>query len=38
VEDYYRMQKFNVMEIANAKNSDGKFREFGKGRVIEKSA
>ena len=29
------MQKFNVMEIANKKNEEGKFRK-GEGRVVEK--
>ena len=32
VTDYYELQKFNVMEIANEKNGEGKFRE-GEGRV-----
>ncbi|KDQ57361.1 hypothetical protein JAAARDRAFT_35992 [Jaapia argillacea MUCL 33604] len=32
VEDYYQLQKFNVMEIANTKNEEVKFRE-GDGRV-----
>ncbi|TFY69964.1 hypothetical protein EVG20_g2919 [Dentipellis fragilis] len=35
VKDYYAHQKFNVMEIANAKNQEGKFAE-GEGRVVEK--
>jgi hypothetical protein len=30
VKDYYSHQKFNVMEIANMKNSEAK---FGEGRV-----
>lgn len=32
ITDYYELQKFNVMEIANEKNGEGKFRE-GEGRV-----
>ena len=35
MKDYYRLQKFNVMEIANEKNSEGKFRK-GEGRVLDK--
>jgi hypothetical protein len=34
VRDYYARQKFNVMEIANMKNSDAK---FGEGRVTTAS-
>jgi tRNA acetyltransferase TAN1 len=35
VKDYYRLQKFNVMELANEKKSEGNFRE-GEGRVHDK--
>jgi len=35
VQDYYRLQKFNVMEIANERSSEGQFRE-GEGRVRDK--
>jgi len=35
VRDYYHLQKFNVMEIANEKSSEGEFRE-GEGRVPDK--
>ncbi|EIM90842.1 uncharacterized protein STEHIDRAFT_90713 [Stereum hirsutum FP-91666 SS1] len=34
VEDYYKHTKFNVMEIANAKNEVEKFKE-GEGRVLD---
>jgi len=33
VQDYYRLLKFNVMEIANAKNEDVEFKD-GEGRVV----
>ncbi|THH27864.1 hypothetical protein EUX98_g6323 [Antrodiella citrinella] len=36
VKDYYKMQKFNVMEIANTKNEEIGFKE-GEGRLAEKS-
>lgn len=32
MKDYYTMQKFNVMEIANTKNAEKAFKE-GEGRV-----
>jgi len=35
VEDYYRFQKFNVMELANAHNEPERF-ERGVGRVQDK--
>lgn len=35
VEDYYRFQKFNVMELANAHNEPERF-EIGAGRVQDK--
>lgn len=35
VEDYYRFQKFNVMELANARNEPERF-ELGAGRVQDK--
>jgi tRNA acetyltransferase TAN1 len=35
VKDYYRFQKFNVMEIANAGNVEGSFRAI-EARVREK--
>ncbi|KAG2124121.1 hypothetical protein BD769DRAFT_1359073, partial [Suillus cothurnatus] len=35
VEDYYRFQKFNVMELANARNEPERF-EKGAGRVQDK--
>lgn len=35
VKDYYYLQKFNVMEIANETSSAGRFRE-GEGRVHDK--
>lgn len=35
VEDYYRYQKFNVMELANAHNEPERF-EKGAGRVRDK--
>ncbi|KAI0045867.1 hypothetical protein FA95DRAFT_1607386 [Auriscalpium vulgare] len=30
VKDYYELQKFNVMELANLKNGEGKFAEGGR--------
>ncbi|KAG2029345.1 hypothetical protein BDR03DRAFT_881027, partial [Suillus americanus] len=35
VEDYYRFQKFNVMELANAHNEPERFQQ-GAGRVQDK--
>jgi len=35
VNDYYQLQKFNVMELANAKGSRWKF-QAGEGRVRDK--
>lgn len=37
VKDYYELQKFNVMEIANSKNEELKFKD-GEGRMAEKPA
>ena len=37
MKDYYKMQKFNVMEIANNKNGELKFKE-GEGRLAEKGS
>ncbi|TCD70194.1 hypothetical protein EIP91_004373 [Steccherinum ochraceum] len=37
VKDYYKLQKFNVMEIANAKNEETKF-ESGEGRLGERTS